>query len=86
MRDALRTAIQSHAEKNPHLLVNQEDAPIQLNTEVACPVCECTRGDGQNSVVPEVASSWRRSSSSVHTGIEGTTVPSRTSTQASVGS
>jgi hypothetical protein len=38
MRDALRTAIESHAEKNPHLLVNQEDAPIQLNTEVAVAV------------------------------------------------
>jgi hypothetical protein len=35
MRDALGTAIESHAEKNPHLLVNQEDAPIQLNSEVA---------------------------------------------------
>jgi hypothetical protein len=40
MRDALRTAIESHAEKNRHLrlLVNQEDAPIQLNTEVAVAV------------------------------------------------
>jgi hypothetical protein len=33
MGHALRTAIESHAVKNPHLLENQEDAPVQLNTD-----------------------------------------------------